>query len=120
MISDPNSMEFRRALDEHITREQDWEDIEPQQPEGELLLDLMSTMHVIVGNAIYHKDDPKSGVDYGDFTDVAKNLERIFKEHGYVKLPSEDELALWLCDHLSYTSRGLAQVLLERLLGEKP
>jgi len=33
-----------------------------------------------------------------------------------VKLPSEDELALWLCDHLSYTSRGLAQVLLERLL----
>jgi len=37
-----------------------------------------------------------------------------------VKLPSEDELTLWLCDHLSYTSRGLAQVLLERLLGEKP
>ena len=35
-----------------------------------------------------------------------------------VKLPSEDELALWLCDHLSYTSRELAQVLLERLLGE--
>ena len=36
-----------------------------------------------------------------------------------VKLPSEDELALWLCDHLSYTSRGLAQELLLRLLGEK-
>ena len=31
------------------------------------------------------------------------------------KLPSEDELAIWLCDHLSYTSRGLAQLLRERL-----
>ena len=35
-----------------------------------------------------------------------------------VKLPSEDELALWLCDHLSYTSRELAYELL-RLLGGK-
>lgn len=90
--------------------------IEPRQPaEGELLLDLMSTMNVVVGNAIFHKDDPKSGVDYGDFTGVAKNLERIFKEHGWVKLPSEDELALWLCDHLNCTSRELAQELLLRL-----
>ena len=45
---------------------------------------------------------------------------RSLKAQGWVKLPSEDELTLWLCDHLSYTSRGLAQVLLERLLGEKP
>ena len=35
------------------------------------------------------------------------------------KLPSEDELALWLCDHLDYTSRELAHELL-RLLGGKP
>lgn len=36
-----------------------------------------------------------------------------------VKLPSEEKLVLWLCDHLSYTSRGLAQELIERLEGEK-
>jgi len=48
--------------------------------------------------------------------DAASEIEQAFRDAGYRKLPSEDELALWLCDHLAYTSRGLAQVLLERLL----
>ena len=69
-----------------------------QPIKGELLLDLMSTMNVVVGNAISHRDDPKSGVDYGDFTGVAKNLVRIFKGHGWVKLPNKGQqvkLDIW-------------------------
>jgi hypothetical protein len=93
---------------------------EPQQPEGEL-----------VPNP-YPKDTQEEHIDkLGDksyrtivftqwhlFNDGSKAQLAFMLSQGYRKLPSEDELALWLCNHLSYTSRGLAQMLLERLLGE--
>jgi len=51
-----------------------------------------------------------------EITELADKAERIRDEmKTMVKLPSEDELALWLCDHLDYTSQGLAQELLRLL-----
>jgi DNA-directed RNA polymerase specialized sigma24 family protein len=52
-------------------------------------------------------------VEIAELADKAQNIKDAMAT--MVKLPSEDELALWLCDHLNYTSREVAQVLRERL-----
>lgn len=51
----------------------------------------------------------QDGFDKGSKAQLAHMIQQ-----GWVKLPSEDELALWLCDHLNCTSRELAQELLDR------
>ena len=95
---------------EQAFRDAGW--IEPQQPaEGELAgcPHLESSIKGCI-----HTGEPCSG-DECLFTEGSKAQLAHDKQR---MVPSEDELALWLCDHLSYTSRELAYELL-RLLGGK-
>ena len=85
---------------------------EPQQPEELVKSDIYRHSCITLYPALVMAKCHACVWDEATLAQLAHDKQRM------VKLPSEDELALWLCDHLSYTSRELAYELL-RLLGGK-
>lgn len=107
---------------EQVFRKAKW--IEPQQPEGELDLlpvNFMLTLRVTEEEFRAHCKKCTHSCDvYPELCkqelQIAKVWHKAQLAHDKARmLPSEDELALWLCDHLNCTSRELAQELLLRL-----
>lgn len=131
MVNDPNSKEFKRALDEHITREPDWgeEEVELQQPVKGELVDACKGCSVEFIQPGCSEED-KNKCDRWDLAraqrahdvqrlDVARAFERgkiTLKAQGWVKLPNEDELTDKLTPLLLlYMTIGRVRLFIEEL-----
>jgi hypothetical protein len=105
------------------------DNLEPQQPvERELeLLPVNFMLTLLVTDAEFKAHCKKCTHSCDVYPELCKQKLQIAKVWHKAQLahdkatmvPSEDELALWLCDHLNYTSRELAHELLDRWPGEK-